>query len=110
MHAMAQLVNMKDDEPIQPEPEPEPEQPRKFSFLSSFRQKMSSDDLASRTVSVKSDRAPADSRTTRLSIASAPLNPSPSPTHRESSRTVGQKFSGVFGLHSKKGFTKLEES
>lgn len=103
MHtAMAHLVpQMKDDEPDEPEPEP----PKRSSFLTAFRQKKSGEDVTSRAVSVKGDRTtPADARAKQQRSAPPPSNVS------EGRRSLGQKVTGVFGMNSKKGFTRLEES
>lgn len=112
MHtAMAHLVQMKDDEPEEPEPEPEP--PRRPSFLTAFRQKKSGED---RVVSVKGGRStPADTRAKyHSSSSSSPSFSAPPPSNvsvgEGGRRSLGQKVSGVFGSHSKKGFTRLEES
>jgi hypothetical protein len=104
MHtAMAQLVpQMKDDEPDEPEPEPPK---RSSSFLTAFRQKKSGEDVTSRALSVKGDRTtPADARAKQQRSAPPPSNVS------EGRRSLGQKVTGVFGMNSKKGFTRLEES
>lgn len=113
MHtAMAHLVvQMKDDEPEEPEPEPEP--PRRPSFLTAFRQKKSGEDRV--VVSVKGGRStPADTRAKYHSSSSSSSFSAPPPSNvsvgEGGRRSLSQKVSGVFGSHSKKGFTRLEES